>query len=416
VEVSSVATALRGGEGGDREPLVLSAVKSNVGAMKEACAIMQFAKVLHNIRYGVIPPTQHLKTVNPHMELHDTAVHMNTEHVAYRDRSAFHGIACRGMGGTNANLIQWFSADENRVNTARLELQKTDLNFWPGGGGFLDNASRPHEGYGIIGSWNPTGSPEDMRKIEEGVYSFTVTLGMNNWETFQIKMDGEDDKVLHPGMRGGPAGSAVCGPSEASEAEGLNWCIDAREHTYPAQAPEALTDDGMDAAPRADVCVYQNRDKGKPGDQYEVQLVTAGKYRAVTWKKEQPAQGAETDPALLAGSYYIVGSFNDWWPQEMTLIEEGVYTCQVGPLRRPMGQFQIIRNKDWDQVFFPDKPQDDSGSEVLGPDSADQSLSWGLKGKIGDCFQVHFQRSLQDGTDTRSVRWFVDKKPPGRLY
>mmetsp|Transcript_59163 Transcript_59163/g.190297 ORF Transcript_59163/g.190297 Transcript_59163/m.190297 type:complete len:653 (+) Transcript_59163:2-1960(+) len=414
VEVSSVTAVLRGVEGGEKEPLLLGSAKSHVGAMCEASGMCQFAKVLYNIMYGTNTPSLHMKQLNPHIELNDGAVQMNSEHTAYRDRSAFHGIASRGWGGTNVNLIMWYSADEARVVLDKPELDHQDFNFWPGGGGILARDARPSEGYFIVGSWNVSGQPEEMAKTEEGCFSYTVTLGINNFETFQIWLDGENDRVLHPSMPRAPPGSAVMGPSELPMAEGLQWMIDGREMTYSPMALSLTDGEGEEgAAPRStEIFTYPTRDKGKPGDQYEVSLLTAGKYRAVTWKKVK--SDTEIDAALLAGSYYIVGSWNDWTFVEMEPSAEtpGLFTAEV-QLRRPGGEFQIFRNKDWDQMFYPATSTGGSSDEVLGPEAVAGAATWRLKGSTGDVFKVEFQRRLEAGKDVRKISWILERKQLG---
>jgi len=68
----------------------------------------------------------------------------------------------------------------------------------------------------------------DLEKAEEGRYTHTVVLGFNQFETFQIWIDGESERVLHPPFPKAPSGCAVHGPSDDSEARGNDWIIDGR--------------------------------------------------------------------------------------------------------------------------------------------------------------------------------------------
>ncbi|CAJ1411278.1 unnamed protein product [Effrenium voratum] len=145
VEVVSAATVCRGGEGGDREMLILGGVKTNVGAQQEACGITSFLKVLYNISLANNAPTIHLKQLNPHIELGEAAVCFNSEALAYRDSRAFHGMSTRGMGGTNINLICWFSADGTRVPIVKPKMLRASFSFWPGGGGILESEFKSSE-------------------------------------------------------------------------------------------------------------------------------------------------------------------------------------------------------------------------------------------------------------------------------
>lgn len=411
VEVTSVASVLRGGLHGDRETLLLSSAKSHVGAQCEASGMIQFIKVLFNILYGTNTPSLHLRQLNPHLTLGRAAVVMNNEQLAYRDRSAFHQLASRGWGGTNVNLVVWYSCDKTKVAVNRPEMERQDFAFWPGGGGSVESVMKPSEGYFIVGSWSSKAAPQEMEKVGQGCYRCTVTLGLSSYETFQIWIDGEEERVLHPEVSNAPSGSVVIGPSFVREAEGFSWKIDGRDPSYPVDASLALEDStgvGLDRRQ------FAYRDTGKPGDQYEVQLLIAGKYQAVTWRKTKSAEAAQITEKMVAGSYYIVGSFNDWTFQEMEPSADvpGLYTAEVGPLPRRGGEFQISRNKDWDQMFHPTSSFGASGEEVIGPDDTSTGLNWCLRPPTyhTDVFKVEFRRTLEQGKDVRSLTWATSKR------
>merc|ERR1719277_866414 len=98
------------------------------------------------------------------------------------------------------------------------------------------------------------------------------------------------------------------------------------------------------------------RDQGLPGDQYEIKLLIAGKYRAVSWHKlgsRAIGAGGRMD-ALVTGKYYIAGAWNGWAFEEMTpsLDLPGLHTVEV-KLGHGSSDFVIIRNRDWEQVFYP---------------------------------------------------------------
>ncbi|CAE7940999.1 unnamed protein product, partial [Symbiodinium sp. KB8] len=86
-----------------------------VGVQQEACAMTAFLKVLYNISYANQAPVIHLKQLNPHIEIgEEVAVNFNSEAMAFRDSRVFHGFGTRGLGGTNINMVSWFSADGSR--------------------------------------------------------------------------------------------------------------------------------------------------------------------------------------------------------------------------------------------------------------------------------------------------------------
>jgi len=418
VEVSSVASVLRGMDGGEKETLIVSSVKTNVGAQCEASAMTSLLKVLFNIIYANNAPTVHLRTLNPHLDVGDGAVVMNTEAMPYRNERAFHGVSSRGMGGTNVNMVCWGMADAGRVPVQKPFLQRANFAYWPAGGGMLEVDAKPHEGYFIAGSWNQW-DPEEMERTKDGSFAYTLTLGENGFEVFQIWLDGDRKKVLHPDRQKAAPGSAVLGPSPYAAG---SWLLEGRpagggqetQAQLGGYASEALAlSDGF----RSQKASAWARDVGSPGDQYEVKLMISGKYRAVTWKRlpTDPklstvmVSGLAQLPPAAIGRYYVTGSMNGWGFTEMTPSSEipGLFVVEVGPLRGAT-DFQIIRNKDEQQVFFPVLAGVSTGSvsnEVLGPEFEERRRSWRINGTFGEKVRIEFQRTFVNGQDVKTISW-----------
>lgn len=270
--------------------LILGSIKTNVGIQQEACGITAFLKVLYNISYANNAPTIHLKQLNPHIELGDSAVCFNTEALAYKDSRAFHGCGTRGLGGTNIHMICWYSADGSRVPIFKPKMERASFAYWPGGGGLLDSEYKASEGYFIVGSWSNWREPEEMVKQKDGSYSAVVTLGASRKEAFHILLDGEPDKVLHPERPDAVSGTRLHGPTNRYLIHGqkLNWVIDGRqvnvavEDAVKAIVPHASSQ--MQLRTSRDALAHV-RDWGEEGDRYEVKLFISGRYRAVTWSK-----------------------------------------------------------------------------------------------------------------------------------
>mmetsp|Transcript_94336 Transcript_94336/g.250533 ORF Transcript_94336/g.250533 Transcript_94336/m.250533 type:complete len:1041 (-) Transcript_94336:155-3277(-) len=413
VEVSAISRLYRNGDepGTDFEPILLGSCKSQVSMQCEACGMSSYLKAMLNILYAVNSPSLHLKQVNPHMEYNDAAVFLCNEHLAYREPYVFHGVSSRGFNGTNTHIVQWYQADEHKVRKERLLSTQDPIAFWPAGGGVLDNAARPSEGYYIAGSFNGW-EPQVMDKSSESVYTFTVTVGINRFETFQILLDGDSERVLHPRGAQGSTGSTVGGPSEAAEAAGMFWFIDGGAFAAPALT--AGTAGSIADADSAGAIAVPEAAGGKPGDKFEVSLSVAGKFRALTWKKVEDADAdAIKDPAVQ-GSYYVVGNWNEWRPQEMTADHDknlGLFSLEVGPL--PMWatrlDFQVIRNKDATQVFHPQygaiASEEWDEIEVEGPDAGGVGMTWCMKGRGGEHFKIEFQRVVEGGKESRRITW-----------
>mmetsp|Transcript_5636 Transcript_5636/g.13238 ORF Transcript_5636/g.13238 Transcript_5636/m.13238 type:complete len:1020 (+) Transcript_5636:99-3158(+) len=395
VEGTSIAAALRGGKSGESEALVLGAVKTHVGAQCEACGMAQLLKILYNIGFASQCPSNHLRSLNPHIDFGGGAVMINTEAVAYKGRSAFHSFSSRGLGGTTVHGVVWYRANEKLVQMPGPELERQSFTFWPGGGGVLELGQRPSSGrYGILGSWASEREAEEMSRCEDGSYSFIVTLGVNRFECFQICVDGDESRILHPMRPFDASGTSAEGPSAPEEVEGLRWRIDGRgvsESTAP----------------------YVGRDEGQIGDKYEVKLWVAGKYRAVTWRKlqalsaEPSAAGVQDLSPALAGRYFLAGAWTGWEFEEMTETGPGVYSLETC-LGFGATDFVVARNRDWDQVFCPSSltaAKAASPTEVIGPTDLSLGLAWKLKGKAGEWFKVEFQRTFEDNQDLKRISW-----------
>lgn len=408
VEVSAYGKLLRTAEGSEFEPLVLSSVKTNLSAQCEASGMTAFVKVMYNILYAAHVSNLHLKQLNPHIVQSESLI-MHSEALPYRDNWSFHGVSSRGWGGINTHIIQWCQVDPERVRTDKLELLSEPFSFWPGGGGMLEREARPSEGYFIVGSWN-NWKPEEMQRTEEG-FVYTVTLGMNRFETFQIWLDGDSNRVLHPSMPRAPSACAMRGPVQLDQANGLNWLIDGRVVQQPVAAPAdpAAPSTATDTA--EEHLEVSTRDRGRVGDKYEVKLSVAGKYRAVSWWKT--ARGADdAELRTLQGTYYVIGSYNKWKLDEMTPDEDavlGLHTLEIGPLDAGTHEFQIVRNRAWDQRFHPQFSTMAAESwdeyEVCGPDDEGHMRNWCIKARKGDVFRIEFQRSLGNGVDMKRISW-----------
>nr|AQS99304.1 type I polyketide synthase [Gambierdiscus polynesiensis] len=414
VEVSALGRLLRSSAESLDEPLNLGAVKTNLSAECEASGIVAFVQVMYNIKFSANSGSLHLKQINPHMEGWES-LQLSTESLPYRDEWAFHGASSRGWGGVNTHIIQWYRVDENYVRLGKLESTRDPFAFWPGGGGVLKAEAKAMDAYHIVGSWN-NWKPEEMEATDVGIFTYTVTLGMNRFETFQIWLDGDSNRVLHPGRPRAPSALRVQGPVQLDEASGLNWMIDGRVIRESQAAPQgALTDaessTGTTADAAADVVEYSTRDRGRVGDQYEVKLSIAGKYRAVVWRKVKTGAD-DAELRALQGTYYVTGSFNEWGLSEMTLSEDvqlGLHTIKIGPLKQKRYEFQLVRNKAWDQRFYPTfstiAAESWSEFEVDGPGDEGHGNNWCIKSREGDFFLIEFQRSIGNGVDVKKISW-----------
>eukprot|EP00439_Symbiodinium_sp_Y106_P002538 s6453_g1.t1 len=81
---------------------------------------------------------------------------------------------------------------------------------------------------------------------------------------------------------------------------------------------------------------------------------------------------------------------------------DGSWTFEVH-LIRPGGQFQILRNRDSEQVLYPAAWADRDPSAVRGPDDGSDGRCWYLKGEQCDVFCLSLQRRVDEGLDVKKV-------------
>jgi len=343
------------------------------------------------------------------------------------------GISSFGNSGTNVQLILMGSSPQFKEEWQTGK----ELHWFPAS--ILENKETS---YYIIGSFNSWGEPVKMKVESQGVYYFNMVLGENRWETFQIWEDGNPDKVLHPGSHWadqdvqvhGPSRQGVCGSYSTWRLSGKPTKVpllnedEARDLDMGPCAEEMLSYSGDieflvltafpgDYKPDGDECPVVDQDDqllGMPGDCYRVWLRLGGKYRRVEWRK----LSSPVPQALQASSsYYIAGDFNFWEFQQMQEEEPSSssksrsFFTEV-KLRSSEDVFQVVRNKDWDQAFYPEAET----QKLRGPDGYGVAKGWRLPGKAGDVFRIHFQRSLpSSGADEKSVSWSLQPKSSQEL-
>jgi phthiocerol/phenolphthiocerol synthesis type-I polyketide synthase B len=106
IEARALGTVLgRGRE--QRSPLLIGAIKSNLGHLEAAAGIAGFLKAVLAVQRGSIPPNLHFQTPNPHIpfdQLRLKVVDQQTEWLS-TDHPRRAGVSSFGFGGTNAHVV-----------------------------------------------------------------------------------------------------------------------------------------------------------------------------------------------------------------------------------------------------------------------------------------------------------------------
>jgi acyl transferase domain-containing protein/acyl carrier protein len=103
IEMEAIVQALGRKNGGGR--LHVGAVKTNLGHLEAAAGIAGVIKAIACIRHGAIPPLVHFRTLNPRIDLDDTAIALPTTLVPWTEGGRCAGISSFGMSGTNAHIV-----------------------------------------------------------------------------------------------------------------------------------------------------------------------------------------------------------------------------------------------------------------------------------------------------------------------
>lgn len=380
-----------------REPLSITSMKSSVGHQVETSSLAAFIKTLYSSQWGSATPNVHLRQANPHVDAFDTPCCLSSECVEYRMSATFLGVMSRGFGGSNVYILAWGQMSDE-VRPLAEKPTEVDIHFWPGGGGDLSKEQAPQSCYKIVGTWGVWQNPQTMEEESEGIFAQTVMLGENRWEKFQIWLDGDSARRLHPNQPRAVKDTPAVGPEEVAPT--LSWMIEGRGP--PSDPAKLELHDPSSAASCRD-----NPDEGVPGDQYRVRLHVVGKWRSVSWEKLSVEPSAWL---VQAGRYYIVGDWNGWQPQEMEHLESspGAFYFDLR-LRRFRENFHILRDGDWDQTLYPaNGTGSPAGStEVLGPDDLGITSPFVVFGKPHEVYRVELIRRVHERDDFKRVSWTI---------
>jgi len=166
--------------------------------------------------------------------------------------------------------------------------------------------------YSVVGSWSGFDFQDMIPDVsDQNTFWRHVILTQRGGE-FQIVRNRNKSLSIHPPRASSECAqvSPVIGPDD--EGRGLNWCL-----------------------------------KGNPGDVFRIVLKqlqgTRGPSTAVHWEL-----------VYHKTFYYIVGSWNNWDFQKMLEDEAnpGVFSLDT-VLTKHGEEFQIVRDRDWEQVLHP---------------------------------------------------------------
>jgi acyl transferase domain-containing protein/acyl carrier protein len=106
IEVEALARVFGPGRP-PRQPLVLGAVKTNLGHLEAAAGIAGLLKAAECLRHGEVPANLHLRAPNPHLALSALPALLPTRRTPLppAEGGRVAGVSAFGVGGTNAHVV-----------------------------------------------------------------------------------------------------------------------------------------------------------------------------------------------------------------------------------------------------------------------------------------------------------------------
>lgn len=106
IEVQSL-DAVYGAARSAASPLLISAVKTNIGHLESAAGVSSVIKVALGLQHGQIPPHLHFNRFNPHIAVDASRFRIPVENVEWKpsSRKRLAGVSSFGFSGTNVHMI-----------------------------------------------------------------------------------------------------------------------------------------------------------------------------------------------------------------------------------------------------------------------------------------------------------------------
>ncbi|PHJ15679.1 type i fatty acid synthase, partial [Cystoisospora suis] len=108
IEVGALKAVFAASRDAKTKPLILGAVKTNIGHLEGAAGIAGALKAMLALRYKQIPPNLHFKQMNPHIDVKEFPVVIPLSGIPYprcEDKPLFAAVSSFGFGGANGHIV-----------------------------------------------------------------------------------------------------------------------------------------------------------------------------------------------------------------------------------------------------------------------------------------------------------------------
>lgn len=373
----------------ESRPVVVSCIKASFGNAGVAGGLLGIARSLILLGRGLHGPQLHLHTLALEPPEDETgtrrSLHIPTEVLAGgRLASQIIGVSSFAATGYCAHHLV---LAEPPVIPSKASQGQHPL-WWPYK---LMEKDRTlvYRGYflqGTMTAWSE-GLPMTRVNEEDELDTFEGYIGLESDfpETFQIWVDDDPDKALHPPQRGDPAEAAVIGPSSA--------------------APRSLC--------------WKIGEDGRAGDGYRIRLQVNGSLRRLSWKKMPKEARTSLAWTLRPHSFSLLGDHSSWTFEAMRAEPDGSFSAEL-QLLKALSNFQIFRDEDFEQGVYPAHEAmqrvagmaaadagkvEMSGKDVLGPDPHGDGLNFQVAGEVGALFRLSLRMMPEVSVAWEKVGW-----------
>eukprot|EP00913_Durusdinium_trenchii_P009283 g8722.t1 len=185
------------------EPLLIASSKSNLGHLEGSAAAIAMNKCILIVMHAMALPTQHVKTLNPHLDHAAFDAIYTTEHTVYKYAQGHCQVSSFGVGGTNGHAIFWGEKAQPDVDFRRVFLKKimratppivtegtTDPALWDYRG--LDYKANMGDSYKVCLEKDPLTGEEtvtfEKEQVKEDPAEFYGTTGNHNdWDVDRMQ-------------------------------------------------------------------------------------------------------------------------------------------------------------------------------------------------------------------------------------
>jgi phthiocerol/phenolphthiocerol synthesis type-I polyketide synthase B len=246
IEARALGTVLGRGRSADA-PLLIGAVKSNLGHLESAAGVAGFIKTVLALHRGVIPANLGYQVPNPHIPFDKLRLKVVAEQTDWPSEDAPRraGVSSFGFGGTNAHVVLEQAPDIAGAAESGGEQSDSPVSTLVVTG---KSAARVASLAGVLADWLDDGGPG--ADVPLGQVAAALTRARSVHDRFATVCSRDRGGAV-AGLRALAAGSSapgLVGVHEGSCRPGVVFVFSGQGSQWPGMARQLLTDEPVFAA------------------------------------------------------------------------------------------------------------------------------------------------------------------------